>query len=327
MVLIDDVRIKVAGGDGGNGSMATLRMPTGTKSYPDGGDGGNGGDVYTVPSSNISDLNQFRYVKSVVADDGGKGLGKNQHGKNGEDKTILLPPGTKIIDEATGEEIEMTDQVDPVLIASGGRGGRGSHGFRPGPAHYTYTNEGGRGERKNLHLILSLIADAGFIGFPNAGKSSLLARLTNATPKIGNYPFTTLEPSLGTMPARRTGGGKVVLADIPGIIEGASSGRGLGITFLKHIEKTKVLLNCITCEDPNPLKTYQLVHKEFEEFNVKLNEKREVILLTKKDLTTEDELKEKVKILSEFNRTIIPVSIYDDESIKKLTEVILRNTI
>lgn len=326
MALIDDVRIKVAGGDGGNGSKATHRMPTGIKFYSDGGDGGDGGSVYAIPSSNVSDLSQFRYVKTIAAQDGSKGLGKNMHGKNGEDKTILLPPGTKIINEATGVEIEITDQVDPVLIASGGHGGRGSHGFRPGPAHYTYTNEGGGGERKNLHLILSLIADAGFIGFPNAGKSSLLAKLTNATPKIGNYPFTTLEPSLGTMPARRTGG-KVVLADIPGLIEGASSGRGLGITFLKHIEKTKVLLNCVTCEDPNPLKTYQLVHKEFEEFNVKLNEKREVILLTKKDLATEKELKEKIKILSKLNKTIIPVSIYDEDSIKKLTDVILENTI
>src|SRR3990167_7176847 len=288
MVLIDDVRIKVAGGDGGNGSMTTLRMPTGTKSYSDGGDGGNGGNVYAVPSSNISDLNQFRYVKSVVADDGGKGLGKNQHGKNEEDKTILLPPGTKIIDEATGEEIEMTDQVDPVLIASGGRGGRGSHGFRPGPAHYTYTNEGGRGERKNLHLILSLIADAGFIGFPNAGKSSLLARLTNATPKIGNYPFTTLEPNLGVM-------GKIVIADIPGLIEGASQGKGLGITFLKHIEKTKLLMHCIDSQDPDPLITYKKVLGEFEEFNLDLLKKREVILLTKKDLVSEADIKEKAK--------------------------------
>lgn len=331
MALIDDVIIRVKAGHGGAGSASTVQAPTGTKRYSDGGNGGNGGDIFFQASSNISDLSEFRFTKVIKADNGENGQRKNKQGKSAIDKVVLVPPGTKVIDEDTGEEIEILTPGEQVLIARGGRGGMGSHGFRPSmkfQSEHEYTNEGALGESKNLHLILSLIADAGLIGFPNAGKSSLLATLTRANPKIGNYPFTTLEPSLGTMLTHgESGGGKIVLADIPGLIEGASSGKGLGITFLKHIEKTKVLLHCIDATDPDPESSYNKVKKEFEEFNVELNEKREIILLTKKDLVSEDELNAKIAVFSKMKKTVITVSIYDEESIKKLSEVIKENVV
>ena len=316
MALIDDVVIKVKAGSGGNGSMAHLTTTISPKTYADGGNGGDGGSVYFEASSNISDLSEFRYTKVIEADDGGMGARKNQQGKRAKDRMVLVPPGTKIINLATGEEIEINVLGEKVLLAQGGRGGRGSHGYKPSlKSPVEWTNEGGPGEEKDLHLILSFIADAGLIGFPNAGKSSLLATLTHATPKIGNYPFTTLEPSLGTM-------GKIVLTDIPGLIEGASSGRGLGITFLKHIEKTKILLHCIDSQDENPAKTYEMVHREFDQFNLELGKKKEIILLTKKDLVTPGVMKQRIKSLSFLGKEIIPISIYDEESIKKLAQTI-----
>jgi GTP-binding protein len=315
MALIDDVKIKVQGGNGGKGSSAQLHRIM--KTYSDGGNGGDGGNILALGSSNVSDLSHFRYVKTVSAENGGDGLRKNQHGKNGKDTVVLLPLGTKIVDETNGREMEITNSQEPLLIARGGRGGRGNRSF--GTDDYNSSNLGGAGEKLDLHLVLSLIADAGFIGFPNAGKSSLLATLTAATPKIGNYPFTTLEPSLGTM-------GRIVLADIPGVIEGASSGRGLGIKFLKHIEKTIVLLHCIDASGPDPVKTYNMVHKEFEEFNIALKKKKEIIILTKKDLVSMEELNGKIKLLSSLKKEIIPVSIYDDKSIEELTNVIMKNT-
>ncbi|HVZ67646.1 MAG TPA: GTPase ObgE [Patescibacteria group bacterium] len=319
MALVDDVHIKAKAGNGGNGSMASLTVTGSPKAYADGGNGGDGGSIYFEASSNVSDLSQFRFKKVIETANGEMGLNKNQAGKRGEDVTILVPPGTKITDEKTGESIEIINLGEPVLVVQGGRGGRGSHGYKPDIKKlYEYTNEGGLGEERDLHLVLSLIADVGFIGFPNAGKSSLLERLTNATPKIGNYPFTTLEPNLGVL-------GKIVIADIPGLIEGASKGKGLGITFLKHIEKTKLLMHCIDSLDPDPLSTYKKVLSEFEEFNVDLLKKQEIILLTKKDLVTEEELKQKIKSLSKTKRKVLAISIYDDKSIEELIRLIKTN--
>lgn len=312
MALVDDVKIKVISGNGGDGSNAFSSVSGNPKKFSDGGNGGRGADIYFQASNNVSDLSQFRFQKEVKAENGEDGSVKNCTGRSGKDTVILVPPGTKIIDEETKEVVEIMDINIPILIASGGHGGQGSHNYKPNikKFHPQY-KEGGKGETKNLHLILSLIADVGLIGFPNAGKSSLLMVLTNATPKIGNYPFTTLEPNLGAMK-------KIIIADIPGLLEGASKGIGLGTEFLKHIEKTKILMHCIDATEKDPVRTYKTVRKEFEEYNLSLLEKEEIILLTKKDLISEEEMNIQIKLLKKFKRKIIPMSIYDEKSINDL---------
>ena len=310
MALIDDVIITIKAGDGGNGGMSFRTDYGNIKRLPDGGNGGRGGSIYLSGTSNLNDLSEFKFKKEIKGPDGKPGMNKNLDGKKGDDITVLLPLGTTIIDNSTQEAIEILKNDVSVLIASGGRGQRGNHdqttdiGRIPGETHQA-------GEKKELHLILNLIADIGLIGLPNAGKSSLLSVLTRATPKIGNYPFTTLEPSLGTL-------GKIVIADIPGLIEGASMGRGLGIQFLKHIQKTKVLLHCIDATQSDPLTTYQTVRTEFEKYDERLLEKKEIILLTKIDLVQEKELKSQILQLKKIKKEILPVSIYKPERIEKL---------
>lgn len=315
-MLVDDVRITVKAGNGGNGAKSFLNMTGSPKTHADGGDGGRGGDVYFQASSNVSDLSEFRFKKSITAKNGQNGMKKNLFGRSAEDTTVLVPPGTMLINEETDEEIEIIELDVPVLIAKGGRGGQGNHDYHPDINRYQPQRDtGGEGEEKKLHVILNLIADVGLIGLPNAGKSSLLKTLTNATPKIGAYPFTTLEPNLGAF-------GSIIIADIPGLIEGASKGKGLGITFLKHIEKTKILMHCLDVSDPNIAVTYETVRKEFEQYGEKLLEKDEIILLTKTDLVKPEQLKKQIKILDKFKRDIVPVSIYDAGSIEDLKKLI-----
>lgn len=316
MALVDDVTITIHAGNGGDGGKSVLTVTSSPKSYPDGGDGGRGGNIYFQATSNVSDLSQFRFQKRIKAQDGGKGMNKNQTGRNGKDTYILVPLGTRIIDEKTGWTVELIKKDKPFLIARGGQGGEGNHNYKLDLNNFVPQRSAGeKGEEKTLHLVLSLIADVGLIGLPNTGKSSLLDVLTNANPKIGNYSFTTLEPNLGVL-------GKNVLADIPGLIEGASKGKGLGITFLKHIEKTKMLMHCIDATDPDPLKTYTTVRNEFKGYSQPLLEKEEVILLTKKDLISDAELQNKIQQLEKLKRKVIPVSIYDEQSIQKLKRII-----
>ncbi len=316
MALIDDVMVTIKAGNGGDGGKSVQTVTTSPRTYPDGGDGGRGGNVYFKASSNISDLGQFRFQKKIKAPDGGRGTNKNKNGRSGEDIYILVPMGTRIIDEQTNKVIELSEQDKPVLLARGGLGGEGNHNYKPDINNFVIQKRAGEpGEEKNLHLVLSLIADVGFIGLPNTGKSSLLDVLTNANPKIGNYSFTTLEPNLGAI-------GKIIIADIPGLIEGASQGKGLGIQFLKHIEKTKMLMHCIDASDENPTQTYETVRKEFKEYSEKLLEKEEIIVLTKKDLVTPQKLEKKIKLLKKFKRKIIPVSIYDPDSLEELKKTI-----
>lgn len=297
MALIDDVFITVKAGDGGKASGSR-----------DGGHGGAGGNIYFQASNNISDLSSFRFVKKIVGKLGGHGQRNKMTGRNAEDELVLVPPGTKVTDEANGESVEIMDFEKKVLIAKGGYGG-GSQGT----IFNHQTGEvgdfsGGVGEEKYLHLVQSLIADIGFVGLPNAGKSSLLTVLTNATPKIGNYPFTTLEPNLGICE-------DLVLADIPGLIEGAAEGSGLGVKFLKHIEKTKMLIHCISVEDPDPLKTYKIVREEFEKYNPELLDKDEIILFTKIDLIDPAALVDQIKKMKTLKKKVQSVSIYDEKSL------------
>ncbi len=319
-MLIDDVHIKVKAGNGGDRTQTYLGFIKGVKVGPTGGDGGKGGSIYFLASNNITDLSQFQFKKEIKAPHGGNGMVGNHNGKDAPDINVLVPIGTKVIDESSDLELEITDIQNPILIGKGGERGLGSYSLSKREGKQT---ENRTGEEKNLHLILSLIADVGLIGLPNAGKSSLLEKLTNANPKIGNYPFTTLEPNLGTIPARIAmqsvaGGGRIVLADIPGLIEGASRGRGLGTKFLKHIEKTKILVHCVSSEDVDPIKSYEIVRTEFEKHNPELLKKKELILITKKDLISEEELKKKLKLFKDKKLYAMGVSVFDDNSLKEL---------
>jgi len=315
MALIDDVHITVKAGDGGNGGTAKKQMFGSKKTAPDGGNGGFGGNVYFKGDTNISDLSQFQFMKRIKAEDGVGGLNKDLDGAKGGDVTVLVPFGTTVRDEDTNEWVEILTDL-PFAVAHGGEGGMGNHDYKPELKKFESRKfEGEKGEERKLHLILNLIADIGLVGLPNAGKSSLLKALTNAVPKIGNYPFTTLEPNLGAL-------GNIILADIPGLIEGASKGRGLGIQFLKHIKKTKVLFHCIDACQDDVSATHKTVREEFGEFDKSLLEKDEVILLTKVDLIDKSVVDSKLKELKKFSKKVFSISIYDDNSLENLKNII-----
>lgn len=241
-MLVDNIKLIIVAGKGGDGSAHLRRDAQTAKGGPDGGNGGNGGSIYFQGSHNITDLREFRYKKKIIAESGTDGAGKKMYGKNSPHLTTFIPLGTRITDQASGKVIEITDTETPIRMAKGGQGGRGNVAFKSA-TNQTPTNieKGASGEEKELFLELRLIAEIGLIGLPNAGKSSLLAALTNATPAIGAYPFTTLEPNIGMLDTHP-------IADIPGLIEGASKGKGLGVDFLRHIEKTK---NTYSSNRPN----------------------------------------------------------------------------
>lgn len=316
-MLVDNVTLVIKAGDGGNGAATFLRNGVTAKGGPDGGNGGNGGNIYFQGSSNVRDLTQFRFKKEVVAEDGVPGKKKKLFGKNAKHTTILVPLGTEITDLGSGKTYEVLDTA-PVLLAKGGTGGRGNDEFKSATNQApAYAEKGTPGEQKELLLKLRLIADIGLIGLPNAGKSSLLAVLTNASPKIGDYPFTTLEPNIGML-------GKYPIADIPGLIEGAASGHGLGIAFLQHVEKTRILVHCIDASDPHPKKTYTVVRHELGEHNPGLLEKPEIILVTKTDLVDQDRLSDVMTIFRDMGKEVYVSSIYDTESIDALKYLLIK---
>jgi GTP-binding protein len=298
-MLIDHAEITVRGGHGGAG------MPKKFKG-PDGGNGGRGGNVYFKTSSNINLLNQFSEKDVFVAENGEMGARNNKTGKDGNDLTIFLPAGTAVYDKKTRELIvEIEKNTEHFLIAKGGKGGWGG----------VTAEHGERGEERKLVLSLRLIADFGLIGLPNAGKSSLLNELTNAKAVTANYPFTTLEPNLGVFEGK-------TMADIPGLIEGASSGRGLGIAFLKHIEKVSVLIHCISAESKDVIKDYKIVRKELFDFKPELIKKPEIVIITKTDTTDPKIIEELTKKLKKETKKIYSVSIHDFQSLEDLKKVL-----
>lgn len=316
-MLVDSVNIVVIAGNGGNGSASLLRNAQTSKGGPDGGDGGNGGNVYIAGSHNITDLREFRYKKKIVAQDGTDGRGKKQFGKNASHVTTVVPWGTRITDIDTGLVYEIGNSTDSNLLALGGKGGRGNMVFKSAQNQTPrYAEKGGEGQTRHLKLDLLFIAQVGIVGMPNAGKSSLLSVLTAATPKIGNYPFTTLEPTVGML-------GIYAIADIPGIIEGASTGKGLGTTFLKHIEKTKVLVHCIDVTGADPQKAYRTIRSEFEAYNQSLLAKPEIILLTKADLVDEKTRKHQLNVFQKLGKKVCSVSTKDISSIEEFRKLLV----
>lgn len=294
-MLIDTADITIRGGHGGPG------MPKKLKGR-DGGNGGRGGDVYLEGSSDLTLLNQFSEKFVFIAENGAIGGNKNMNGKSGDDLTIYLPIGTSVIERKSRELIVDIDKVGQrFLICKGGKGGLGT--LEPDP--------GKPGGEAKVRLNLRLIADFGLIGLPNAGKSSLLNELTNAKAKTANYAFTTLEPNLGVLDGK-------YLADIPGLIEGASGGRGLGIAFLKHIEKVGTLLHCISCESQDVAHDYEVVRDEMNKYNSEITKKNEIIILTKTDTSDTDTIQRLTKTLQTKSKTVIPVSIHDLQSLDNL---------
>ncbi|TKJ42791.1 GTPase ObgE [candidate division TA06 bacterium B3_TA06] len=285
MRFVDEVTIRVAAGSGGRGCVSFRREKFVPKGGPDGGDGGDGGSIYLVGNLHLATLADLAYHVSYRAGKGGNGKGKNMHGAKGKDAEIKVPLGTDAYDEDSGELLgSVLEDSQRLLVARGGRGGRGNARFAT-PTHQAPREheEGKPGERRKLKLVLRLLADVGIIGLPNAGKSTLLKALTHAEPKIASYPFTTLSPNLGVL---RDEWLSATISDIPGIIEGAAQGKGLGLRFLRHIERTRLLV-FVLAADENPAVAYQTLLAELAAYNPELAERPRLIVVNKMDLVKE----------------------------------------
>lgn len=313
-MFVDDVTIKAEAGNGGDGKVAFQRnlMSLG----PTGGTGGTGGSIYFEGVSDLSALRQFRFKKEIRAVHGGLGRPQFVDGKTPDDIILKVPVGTVIHNLDTKQDIEIVLIGEKILGAKGGRGGRGNFHFR-GPKNTSpmQFGKGKPGDKFNIRLELKLIADVGLIGLPNAGKSSLLNELTRADARVANYPFTTLEPNLGAYY-------DLIIADIPGLIEGASAGKGLGIKFLRHVERTPVLFHLISSESETPYEDYKTIREELGAYSKALLDKPEYIFLSKTDILDEKGITAKLKMLKKIKKDIIPISIADEQSLKKV-EVVL----
>lgn len=315
-MFIDEAVIEVRAGKGGDGCVSFRRAKYVPKGGPDGGDGGDGGSVILEVDEGLNTLLDFRGTHHWAAEDGEPGHGSQMFGKGGEDRVIRMPPGTMVFDADTGELLCDLRPGDRVVIARGGRGGYGNEHFK-GPTNQTPRNAdpGEPGEQRTLRLELRLMADAGLVGLPNAGKSTLLAAVTRATPKIADYPFTTLAPHLGI--AELDPGRRIVLADVPGLIEGAAEGAGLGHEFLRHLGRTRALVHLVDAQPPDgssPVENYRTVRAELLAYSPALAEKPEVIALNKIDLLADGvEREEAVRSFKRALRTetdapVVPVS-------------------
>jgi GTP-binding protein len=299
-MLVDEVRITVKAGDGGNGCMAFRREKYVPRGGPSGGDGGRGGDVTMVATIHRNTLLHFRFNPEYTAERGRHGEGSNRSGHEGESLTVQVPVGTTVLDQETGETLfDFTEDGQTWVAARGGRGGRGNQHFAT-PTHQAPTEheDGKPGQFRKLQLKLKLLADVGLVGYPNAGKSTLISRISAAKPKIADYPFTTLEPNLGVvqMPDLQS----FVVADIPGIIEGAHEGRGLGIQFLKHIERTKVLVHLVDMSETgrDPIHDFETLLVELESFDESLAKRPMLVAASKMDVAQDPEKLEELRALA-----------------------------
>ena len=327
MKFVDRAKICVKAGNGGNGCVAFRREKFVPFGGPSGGNGGKGGDVILIADPSVRTLLDFKHKRHFKAENGQHGSGNNKHGKNGKDLIIKVPVGTVVKDAQTGEVL--ADLISPgqeVVVARGGKGGKGNAAFKTSTNQSPdYAEEGEKGEEKWVELELKLIADIGIVGFPNAGKSTLISVLTKAKPKVADYPFTTLSPVLGVMHVDY--GESIVLADIPGLIEGASKGQGLGHQFLRHIERTKALIHLIDISDfreRDPIEAFEIINREMEKYSPELVKKPQIVVGNKIDILSDrSEIEKLKKYFESKGYKFVPVSLVTLEGIDKLKKEIV----
>ncbi len=313
-MLIDDITIRVVAGNGGDGTVGFNKnmMSLG----PTGATGGTGGNVYVEGVADLGALLRLRHSKVFKSENGGVGGRQFNDGKDGEHLTIQVPVGTVVHNLDTKTDIEITKIGEKVMVAEGGRGGKGNYHFRSStntsPKEF---QKGEAGEKYTVRLELKLIADIGLIGLPNAGKSSLLNELTRAKSKVANYAFTTLEPHLGVYY-------DLILADVPGIIEGAAMGKGLGVKFLRHVERTNTFFHLLSAESTDPVADYNIIRGELGAYNPELLKKKEYLFISKSDMIAPAELKKIVTKLKNNNPTVTPLSIHDTDSLEKVKKIL-----
>jgi len=313
-MLVNDLKIRVVAGAGGKGAVAFNKnmMSLG----PSGGSGGRGGNVYFEGVSNLNALHKLSYKKEFKAENGKDGRAQFCDGRDGEDLFLKIPVGTMVSNLKTNEKFEIKKIGEKIMVAQGGIGGRGNFRFRSSKNTSPKKFEHGKpGRYSEFHLNLKLIADVGFIGLPNVGKSSLLNNLTNTKSKVANYPFTTLEPNLGAYY-------DLILADIPGLIKGASSGKGLGVKFLKYIEYTKVIFHLISSDSTDPVSDYKIVRNELLKYNKSFLTKPEYIFITKKDLVDFNSIQKISEKFKKINKEIALISMFDSESIDVIKKIL-----
>lgn len=318
-MFIDEIKFYAKAGTGGDGVVRWRREKFIDKGGPNGGDGGKGGNIYAIAVQDIHLLSKYKHKKRFVGFDGEEGQGGSRHGKDGRDLIIEFPIGSIITNIESGGSVSLDILGQKELLLKGGPGGYGNEQFKTSiNTTPTKATKGKIGEQGNFKIELELFADVGLVGLPNAGKSSLLNTVTNASSKIGSYQFTTLDPNLGDFFG-------YTIADIPGLIEGASKGRGLGIKFLKHIKRTKMIAHLVSLENEKPMEVYKQIRKELSIYDKTILEKNEVIILTKTDIV--DDIKKIDKIKKEFlklKKQVFTLSLYDDKSIKKFMDELVK---
>ena len=318
-MFIDEIKFSADAGRGGDGVVRWRREKFIDKGGPNGGDGGRGGDVYAVAVSDINLLSKYKNKKEFKAPRGEDGAGGSRHGKNGVDLIIEFPVGSIITNIESGASVSLDTVGQKELMLKGGLGGFGNEQFKTSiNTTPTKATKGKVGEQGHFKVELQLFADVGLIGLPNAGKSSLLNSVTNAEAKVGNYEFTTLDPNLGDFHGH-------ILADIPGLIEGASEGKGLGMKFLRHIKRTRMLAHLVSLENSNPMKSYKEIRKELGAYDKELLEKEEVVVLTKTDVVEDKKIIEKIKKeFEKIGKTVFVISLYDDKLVKDFMDGMIK---
>ena len=321
MAFIDEIKIYAEAGRGGNGVVRWRQEKFVPKGGPSGGDAGRGGDFFVQAVRDVHILSKYKAKKNFIAGRGEDGGNKSLHGKNGEDFVLQLPLGSIITNLETEEVWQLTKEGEKIMLLRGGYGGFGNEHFKSSVnTTPKESREGQEGEKGNFKIELELFADIGLIGLPNAGKTSLLNSLTNAEAKVGDYPFTTLDPNLGDFYG-------YIIADIPGLIEGASEGKGLGVKFLRHIKRTKMLAHLVSFQNKNMMKSYKEIRKELTKYGNGLDQKDEIIILTKSDeIENKKEIAKKVAEFKKLKRgkKVFTLSLFDDKMVKKFNDELVK---
>ncbi len=316
-MFIDELTINIHSGKGGDGIVSWMHFKGIDHAGPGGGNGGQGGDVYLQGVRDIGLLSKYRFIKDFKAEDGGNGSKNCMHGKAGQDLILNLPIGSVLTNTETGDVVEVLNE-EPIFFLKGGNRGYGNAHFK-GPKNINpkESTPGKPSQGGEYHLELKLVVDLGLVGLPNAGKSSLLNSLTSARAKVGSYQFTTIAPNLGDLYG-------FVIADIPGLIEGASEGKGLGYNFLRHISRTKAIMHCVSAENTKPVEDYNMVRDELKKYDKGMLDKMEIILITKTDTIDPKDLKKMVTAFKKKSDHVLTVSILDDASVKELSDELVK---